>query len=98
MRPYWTSIALDKLVPPTYRNFRGVRSREACSSAWGLDSSRILILRAGIPRPIGNFPESLSQAIFSRDSLSREIGRLEIPAVSVVARPARVPVALAMAT
>ena len=29
----------------------------------GFDSSRILILRGGIPMPIGNFPESLSQAI-----------------------------------
>ena len=29
----------------------------------GFDSSMILILRGGIPRPIGNFPESLSQAI-----------------------------------
>ena len=30
----------------------------------GLDSSRILSLRGGISRPIGNFRESLSQAIF----------------------------------
>ena len=29
----------------------------------GFDSSIILIQRGGIPRPIGNFPESLSQAI-----------------------------------
>ena len=29
----------------------------------GFDSSIILILRGGIPRPIGDFPESLSQAI-----------------------------------
>ena len=29
----------------------------------GFDSSIILSLRGGIPRPIGNFPESLSQAI-----------------------------------
>ena len=29
----------------------------------GFDSSRILTLRGGIPRPMGNFPESLSQAI-----------------------------------
>ena len=28
-------------------------------------SSRILILRGGIPRPIGNFPESLRQAILA---------------------------------
>ena len=29
----------------------------------GFELSRILILRGGIPRPIGKFPESLSQAI-----------------------------------
>ena len=29
----------------------------------GFDSSRILIVRGGIPRPIGNFTESMSQAI-----------------------------------
>ena len=29
----------------------------------GFDSSRILMLRGGIPRPIGDFPESVSQAI-----------------------------------
>ena len=29
----------------------------------GFDSSIIVILRGGIPRPTGNFPESLSQAI-----------------------------------
>ena len=29
----------------------------------GFDSSIILILRGGIPRPIGDFPESLSQAM-----------------------------------
>ena len=29
----------------------------------GFDSSIILIIGGGIPRPIGNFPESLSQAI-----------------------------------
>ena len=29
----------------------------------GFDSSMILILRGGIPRPTADFPESLSQAI-----------------------------------
>ena len=29
----------------------------------GFDSSVILILRGGIPRPIGDFPEGLSQAM-----------------------------------
>ena len=35
----------------------------------GFDLSRILILRGGTPRPIGNFPESLSQAISARMTL-----------------------------
>ena len=38
----------------------------------GFDSSRILILRCGIPRPIGNSPENLSQ------KLSRGIGRIKL--------------------
>ena len=29
----------------------------------GFDSSIILILMGGLPRPLGNFPESLTQAI-----------------------------------
>ena len=41
----------------------------------GFDSSTVLIYRGGILRPIGDFPESLSQAIVSRDNVSREIGR-----------------------
>ena len=31
----------------------------------GFDSSRILILRDGIPKPIGDFPEGLSQRILA---------------------------------
>ena len=42
----------------------------------GFDSSMMLILRCGIPRPMGNFPESLSQAIW--DNGSREIGRISL--------------------
>ena len=38
----------------------------------GLDSSRLLSLRGGIPRPIGNFQSSN----LSRDNLSREIERI----------------------
>ena len=41
----------------------------------GLDSSTILIIRGGIPRPIGNFPESLSQAIL----VGIMLGRLAVP-------------------
>ena len=41
----------------------------------GFDSSRILILRGGIPGPIGNSPESLSQAILAGVIL---VGRLGV--------------------
>ena len=41
----------------------------------GCDSSIILIIRGGILRPIGDFPESLSQAMLAGCNLSREIGR-----------------------
>ena len=39
----------------------------------GFDSSRALMSRVGIPRPIGNFPESLSQLILAGMIL---VGRL----------------------
>ena len=42
----------------------------------GFDSSRILMLRGGIPRPTGNFPKSLSQQInITLEILSMETGR-----------------------
>ena len=41
----------------------------------GFDSSIILVLRGGIPRPIGDFPESLSQAILLGVML---VGRLGV--------------------
>ena len=41
----------------------------------GFDSSIILILRGGIPRPIGNFPEEIESTNLSRHNLRREIGR-----------------------
>ena len=40
----------------------------------GFDSSRILILRGGILKSIGNFPDVSSQQNLSREILSREIG------------------------
>ena len=43
------------------------------------DSSTILSLRGGIPRPIGDLPESLSQAILVGITL---VGRLGLPAHS----------------
>ena len=42
----------------------------------GFDSSIILIIRGGIPRPIGDFPESLSQAMLVGCNVSRRIGRM----------------------
>ena len=42
----------------------------------GFDSSIILILRDGIPRPIGNFPEISSQRILLGRFL---VGRLGVP-------------------
>ena len=41
----------------------------------GFDSSIILILRGEIPRPIGNFPESLTQAMLVGVML---VGRLGV--------------------
>ena len=43
----------------------------------GFDSSVILIVRGGIPRPIGDFPESLSHAILVGIIL---VGRLGVSA------------------
>ena len=43
----------------------------------GFDSSVILILRGGITRSIGDFPESLTQAMLVGCNVSREIGRTE---------------------
>ena len=42
----------------------------------GFDSSTILVYRGGIPRPIGDFPESLSQAMFVGTML---VGGLGVP-------------------
>ena len=41
----------------------------------GFDSSIILISRGGISRPRGDFPESLSRAMFVGCNVSRETGR-----------------------
>ena len=42
----------------------------------GFDSSIILILRGGIPRPIGDFPQSLSQAVLVGEMLVGGLGVL----------------------
>ena len=43
----------------------------------GFDSSIILIRRGGIPRPIGDFPESLSQAILVGMMLVGRLGAVD---------------------
>ena len=43
----------------------------------GFDSSVNLILRGGIPRPKGDLPERLTQAMLVGCNVSREIGRME---------------------
>ena len=43
----------------------------------GFDSSTILTSRGGIPRPIGIFPEGLTQAMSVGCNVSRRIGRSE---------------------
>ena len=45
----------------------------------GFDSSIIFIIRGGIPRPMGDFPESLSQEILVGIML---VGRLGVPCLS----------------
>ena len=45
----------------------------------GFDSSICLNLRGGIPRPKGDFPESLTQAMLVGCNVSREIGRTKNP-------------------
>ena len=52
----------------------------------GLDSSIILILRGGIPRPKGDFPESLSQAILVGIML---VGRLGVQVWQLYIRVSR---------
>ena len=52
----------------------------------GFDSSIMLRLKGGIPRPIGNIPESLSQAVLAGIIL---VGRLGVVARS--AHPRRSP-------
>ena len=47
----------------------------------GFDSSIMLILRGGIPRPMGDFPESLSQAMLVEVML---VGRLGVQSASQV--------------
>ena len=57
----------------------------------GFYSSIILILRAGIPRPTGDFPESLSQAMLVGVML---VGRLSVRQAATVKHPRPAPLNL----
>ena len=67
------AVAHDCLTPNLPTNIVDLR---------GLDSSIILIERGGIPRPIGHFPESLSQAMLVGVMLVGRLGVLSIWGVS----------------
>ena len=52
----------------------------------GFDSSIIIILRGGIPCPIGKFPGKIESSNLRRDNLSREIGRNQRGAKKALAK------------
>ena len=59
-------LGLDLDMANVRTNSKNLDMANLCTNIMdfrGLDSSRILCLRGGLPRPIGNFPEDLSQAI-----------------------------------
>ena len=53
-----------------------VNARTKTLDRRGFDSVRFLILRGGIPRPKGNFPEVFDSEIMSLWTLSMRTGRL----------------------
>ena len=59
---------------PAGRTWRTANLRAKILDFGGFDSCRILMLRGGIPRPIGNFPGKFESTNLSRDNLSRQIG------------------------
>ena len=61
----------------TWIHHVGRAGKRAGKDFWGFDSSRILILRGWIPRPIGDVPESVSQRILIGIIL---VGRLGVHA------------------
>ena len=50
----------------------------------GFDSSIVLIQKGGILRPIGDFPESLSQAILVRIMLVGRLGVIDVGSTAFV--------------
>ena len=83
----WLSLRQQKLVYVVSHGFRNMfgqypRSRDTANlpsnivGFRGFDSSIILILRGEIPRPIGDFPASLSQAMLEGIMV---VARLGVP-------------------
>ena len=62
-------------LPTTIMDFRGS------------DSSTILIIRGGIPRPMGNFPESVSQAVSVGVMLVRRLGVPVMIIITIITIP-----------
>ena len=85
IHPYKDLLNLEGAPAGGRRGARGSKKQDTSSSAAnlrtkimdvrGFDSSRFVISRGGIPRPTGNFPESLSRAILAGRFL---VGRLGV--------------------
>ena len=61
--PLRVKILLESNPPKSRILVRRSAISVSVAGLGGSDSSRILVFRGGIPRPVGNFPESLSQAV-----------------------------------
>ena len=66
--------AIEMKTPGAVRTLHTANLRTKILDFRGFDSSMILILRGGIHRPIGNSPESLSQAILAGIILLGRLG------------------------
>ena len=64
--------------PETHNMSRGIGRTWSMTDLRGFDSSIMLIIRGGIPRPIGDFQGKLESSNLSRDTVSREIGRTSV--------------------
>ena len=67
----------EESTPPE-RDTVNLRTSTKIMNFRGFDSGIVLNFRGGIPRPIGNFPESLSRAIVGI-KVSREVGHTPLP-------------------
>ena len=75
-----TSVSLDHQAP-----LSAAKLGTKILDFGGLDSSGILILSGGIPRPIGDFPEIQSQGILAGIILGSEIGRILVGSIIALA-------------